>query len=200
MAGLPARLPIDLLGRDRVHADLARDRRDGDALAPRRAERLRIALHVPRRTGVVARSDRRLGGGEADRRARDDGDDLSRLRPRPLRRLPSLGGGGGGRSSRGTTARVRAIPARGAAGLSLLDDRSLGDHRRGRPADAAPARPRRGALPRRPVRPRRARGAAGGLRRGALRAPLADRSLHALALGVGASATGSAPRCSSSAP
>ena len=40
------------------------------------------------------------------------------------------------------------------------------------------------ALPRRPVRPRRARGAAGGLRRRALRAALAHRSLHALALGV----------------
>ena len=56
---------------------------------------------------------------------------------------------------------------------------------------AAVARPTRrrlvlagGALPRRPVRPRRARGAAGGLRRGALRAALAHRSLHALALGV----------------
>ena len=133
---------------------------------------------------MVARSDGRVGGGEADRRARDDGDDLPRLRAGPLRRLAPLGGRGRDRRGRGTAARVRAVPARGAARLSVLDDRALGDHRRDRPADAAPARPRRSALPRRPVRPRRARGAAGRLRRGALRAPLANRSLHALALGV----------------
>ena len=45
----------------------------------RRAEWLRLALHLPRRSGLVARPDRRVGGGEADRRPGDDGGDLPRL-------------------------------------------------------------------------------------------------------------------------
>ena len=56
-----------------------------------------------------------------------------------------------------------------------------------RPADAATARPRGSALPRRPVRPRRAGGAAGRLRRRrSSLPPLANRPLHALARGRGA--------------
>ena len=140
-----------------------------------------------------------LGGGEADRRARDDGGDLPGVRAGALRRLAAVGDRRRDRRRRGAAARLRAVPARGAARVSLLDDGALGDHGRDRPADARPARARRGALPRRAVRPRRARGAAGGLRRRPLLPALADRRLHALALDAGAPATGSARRCSSSA-
>ena len=70
-----------------------------------------------------------------------------------------------------------------------------------------PARPRGRALPRRPVRPRRAGGAAGRLRRRPLRAPLADRPLHAVArglerrrLGRRGDARGRAPRSPSAPP
>ncbi len=182
LAGLAARVAVDLLGRDRVHAGLAGDRRDGTALAPRRAERLRLALHVPRRAGVVARPHLGLGSSEADRRARDDGGDLPRLRAGALRRLAPVGDRGRDRGGRRAAARLCAVPARGAARLPVLDDRVVGDHRRDRESHPRPARARRRPLPRGAVRPRRAGGAAGRLRRRPLLPPLADRELQALAL------------------
>ena len=92
----------------------------------------------------MARPDRRLGGGEADRRARDDGRDLPGLRAGALRRLATVGDRRRDRRRRRTPARLRAVPARGAARLSLLDRRPLGDHGRGRSAHPRPPRPRRG--------------------------------------------------------
>ena len=126
-----------------------------------------------------------MGGRQAHRRARDDSHALPGLRPCPLRRLPPVGDRGRGRIRRRAPARLRALPAGGAAGLSVLDHCPLGDHRRDRPPGPGAARARDGALPRRAVRAGRAGGATGDLRRRALRLALAKRWLPTLALGLG---------------
>ena len=200
LAGVAARLTLDLLGRDRVHADLTRDRRDRTAVAARRAERLRVALHLPRRAGVVARADRGVGGGQADRRPGDDGGDLPGLRAGALRRLASVGDRGCDRRRRGAAARLRAVPARGTAGVPVLDDRALGDHGRDRPADARPARARRSPAASSP------RSSAASSRCCWRSSAPASSSCSGGGRGsgagarAGAPATGSARRCSSSAP
>ena len=57
-----------------------------------------------------------------------------------------LGDRGRDRRGRGAAARLRAVPARGAARLPVLDDGALGDHRRDRPADVAAGSRSRAAL------------------------------------------------------
>ena len=83
------------------------DCRERGSVAARRAERLRVALHVSGRAGLVARPQGRLGGGEADRRAGDDRGDLPRVRVGALRRLAPVGARGGDQRSRLRRSRTR---------------------------------------------------------------------------------------------
>ena len=142
VAGVQARLADDLLGRDRVHAGLAPGRAARDTLAARRSRAAGLALHVSRGACVVAGSDRSLGSREADRRARDDVGDPSGVRPGAIRDLAAMGSRDSDRGCRCTAARLRAVPARGAAGVSSVDDRAVGGHRRRRTTDAQTPHPR----------------------------------------------------------
>ena len=137
VAGIEPGVPDDLLRRDRVHADLSLRSPRRACRPARRAVRLSDALHVPGGTGLVdRRHGDRLGGRQADRRARDDRGDLSRVRAGALRRLASVGALRG-RDHRGrcSAARVRAVPAGRAARLSGRHGRSLVDHGGGCQAD-----------------------------------------------------------------
>ena len=61
LAGVAAGVADDLQRRDRIHADLARDRRDGHAARGSASRAASVALHVPGRPGLVARPTARVG-------------------------------------------------------------------------------------------------------------------------------------------
>ena len=167
LAGLATADADALQRRDRVHADLALDRRDRSRRAAgRRGRSGSLALRVPRRACVVDRPSRdRVRGREAARRAADDGGDLPGLRARPPRRHAALRALRGRRDRGGAGALVLAVPGRRAARLSRLDARALPDRPRRHRADALVGRARRAGVSRRRARPLAARGAPAGARR-----------------------------------